>query len=140
MKKKSDDTQINMILKVRAMRVDGLRRLRAMHEAQVNRKSQEIFEHEEALQNAREARVADERRSLEAMVQVDTVKLDSIVSFIKLQQRGVRQLNEIRRDIESAKDGHEHALDVFRDSERKTQKAEKRLIAIEEVVKEQLWK
>lgn len=140
MKNTLEDDQISMILKVRAMRVDGLRRLRAVHEAHVVQKSQEIVDQEQAMHTAQVTRIADERESLAAMLNKETVKVDSIVSFIKLQQRGVRQLNDIRQEIETVKEEHEQAIEVFRESEVNAQKAEKRLIAIEEVIKGQLWK
>ena len=92
------------------------------------------------MHTAQVARVADERASLAAMLNKETVKVDSIVSFIKLQQRGVRQLNDIRQEIETVKEEHEQAIEVFRESEVNAQKAEKRLIAIEEMIKGQLWK
>lgn len=133
MNKSIVDQQVRLILRVRRMRVDGLRKLRAINETRVNQKSQEIVELEDALQIAKDARIADEKQSLESLLNNDSVRLGSLVSFIKLQRRGVRQMNEIRQEIETTKDEHELAVESLQDADLKLQKAEKRLIAIEEV-------
>lgn len=131
--------QINTILKIRKMRVDHMQRQHRQLQNHIDTQSQAMGKAQMQMEEMHRDNVNKERETLTHMIGVDSLKLSSIVDYVKLQQHGVKRLGDAKRDTDLIQQDIEESKDNLAVSGAKLVQAEKKLLGIEEVIKEKLW-
>ncbi|BET27558.1 hypothetical protein EV673_1771 [Limnobacter thiooxidans] len=130
----SIDKDLRSILQIRKMRADSLSRAARAREMERNSMAKDVVDKVQAL-TATEIQVRQlQQERLGELVSGQFVKIDRVEAFSKMQLRGVQQIMDANRDIELAQKRLESSNERLEESMQIAKVAEKKKIAIEEVI------
>ncbi len=121
------------------MRVNNLRSKRNQADAFMHEKGKEVGNAQNKLSDTQQDSIRKEELHLSKMIGPPSVNVGTLVEFIKVQQRGVLELIEAKKDIEAAQELFIDAKKTLNNAELELKASEKKLIGIEEVIKLKLW-
>lgn len=136
----SIEQELRSIEKIRALRVSTLRRKQVLV----------VAEHSRALEQARlaeahmgelETQLANEQKQqLQSLTTSGPVASHHLVAYTKMQQRGVKQIKDAFQSIETAQHETKVVQGRLKEATSDLNKAEKKLIGLQEALGEQWWK
>ena len=130
----SIDKDLRSILQIRKMRADSLSRAARVREMERNSIAKDVVDKVQALSTTEiQVRQLQQER-LRELVSGQFVKIDRVEAFSKMQLRGVQQIMDANRDIELAQKRLESSNERLEESMQIAKVAEKKKIAIEEVI------
>lgn len=140
MKSRTQHSELDQILKIRQMRADSLRRAQMAKQLELNKATQHVVdrqdEHEVVSAEVKQAEVDEINRLMNGQY----VKIQKIEAFTKLQLSGIKKIEDSRFEIEVAHKELARAQEQLEEAVNATRAGEKKLIAIEEFVREKTWK
>lgn len=136
---KNPNRELAAIQQIRKLRVESLRRGQFIKAQERREASDSISNNLNALEALRLSMIAAERETLANLTGQGFVKVDALVGFTKLQQDGVRQVNNQKLTIEESRIRYQQKVIEHEESIAKTMHAEKRLMGLEEILKGKLW-
>lgn len=131
---------LQQIMAIRKLRVDSSRRkqkLKALEQDQAARTIESTQAHFEQME---QRLIQIEVETLQRLTNGNFVKVDQLVSFTKLQQQGIKKIKNIQQSIDQSHQQYESAQLAYQESCLKVNQAEKKLLGIEEVLLQKLWK
>jgi|GEM_PF-6381101 len=134
------DSDLKVVLKIRKMRVDSLRRIQKKREMERIQAAQDVEVRQSNLEDTETQVRAVETERLNSLINGQFVKIDRIEAFSKLQLKGIKQIMDANREIELAQKHFEHSKNVLEESVKAARAGEKKLMAVEEAIRETLWK
>lgn len=134
------DSDLKVILKIRKMRVDSLRRIQKKREMERIQAGQDVEVRQSNLEDTEVQVRAIETERLNSLINGQFVKIDRIEAFSKLQLKGIKQIMDANREIELAQNHFEQSKNALEESVKAARVGEKKLMAIEEAIRETLWK
>lgn len=134
------DSDLKVILKIRKMRVDSLRRIQKKREMERIQAGQDVEVRQSNLEDTEIQVRAVESERLNSLINGQFVKIDRIEAFSKLQLKGIKQIMDANREIELAQNHFEQSKNALEESVKAARAGEKKLMAIEEAIRETLWK
>ena len=134
------EKELKQIKTVRKLRVDSLRRKQLKCALEKTRAAQQIDDSETHYEVVQQELIETERTSLQDLVGGGFVKVDRLVGFTKLQQRGVKKIKDSQKEIELAHLHYKEAQAKYQEASVAANVAEKKLLGLEEVLEHQLWK
>lgn len=134
------DSDLKVVLKIRKMRVDSLRRIQKKREMERIQAAQDVEARQSNLEDTETQVRAVETERLNSLINGQFVKIDRIEAFSKLQLKGIKQIMDANREIELAQKHFEHSTNVLEESVKAARAGEKKLMAVEEAIRETLWK
>jgi hypothetical protein len=133
------EKQLNLLMKIRKMRVENVRREHKSIENHIQSQINEVDKTQRLMEQVHRENIAKEKETLAAMINVESLKLSKVVGFVKLQQHGVKRLGDGKRYTETVQKDIEESKDNLAVCGAKLVQAEKKLLVLEEVVDEKLW-
>lgn len=134
------DSDLKVVLKIRKMRVDSLRRIQKKREMERIQAAQDVEVRQSNLEDTETQVRAVETERLNSLINGQFVKIDRIEAFSKLQLKGIKQIMDANREIELAQKHFEHSKNALEESVKAARAGEKKLMAVEEAIRETLWK
>jgi hypothetical protein len=131
---------IKQIKGIRKLRVDAFKRKLRASEFQATEAYHKVGETEQALEAAKQEAFQKERDLLAGLVNGSYVKIEQVVQFSKTQQYGVQTLKNAKESIEGARKALKVAKEHVEEAKQNALRAEKKMIAIEEVERLKPWK
>ena len=133
------EQQLKLLMKIRKMRVENVRREHKTLENHIQSQINEVDKTQRHMEQVHRENIAKEKETLAAMINVESLKLSKVVGFVKLQQHGVKRLGDGKRYTETVQKDIEESKDNLAVCGAKLVQAEKKLLVLEEVVHEKLW-
>jgi len=130
----SIDKDLRSILQIRKMRADSLSRAARVREMERNSIAKDVVDKVQALSTTEiQVRQLQQER-LGELVSGQFVKIDRVEAFSKMQLKGVQEIMDANRDIELAQKRLESSNERLEESLQTAKVAEKKKIAIQEVI------
>jgi hypothetical protein len=134
------EKQLTQIKTIRKHRVDTLRRAQTLRAMEQTRAARYIGESQAHFEQVELDLIALERESLAGLTGGGFVKVDQLVGFTKLQQKSVKTIKDTQQEINNAHARYAQAQEKYQESCAAVKVAEKKLLGLEEVLEQELWK
>ncbi|HEX5487451.1 MAG TPA: hypothetical protein VFX23_15795 [Limnobacter sp.] len=136
---KKHNREMTTILKVRELRVDSLRRMQLIKAREMQEASDQISSNLSELQDLKHNMIEAEQKTLASLTGQGFVKVDALVGFTKLQQDGVRRVNNQKLTIEESRLKYQQKVEEHQETMAKALHAEKRWMGLQEILKGEPW-
>jgi inorganic pyrophosphatase len=131
---------IQQIMAIRKLRVDSSRRKQKLKALEQDQAARAIESAQAHFEQTEQRLIQIELETLQRLTNGNFVKVDQLVSFTKLQQQGIKKIKNIQQSIDQSHQQYESAQLAYQESCLKVNQAEKKLLGIEEVLLQKLWK
>ena len=131
---------IQQIMAIRKLRVDSSRRKQKLKGLEQDQAARAIESAQAHFEQTEQRLIQIELETLQRLTNGNFVKVDQLVSFTKLQQQGIKKIKNIQQSIDQSHQQYESAQLAYQESCLKVNQAEKKLLGIEEVLLQKLWK
>jgi|OM-RGC.v1.025939504 hypothetical protein len=131
---------IQQIMAIRKLRVDSSRRKQKLKALEQDQAARTIESAQAHFEQTEQRLIQIELETLQRLTNGNFVKVDQLVSFTKLQQQGIKKIKNIQQSIDQSHQQYESAQLAYQESCLKVNQAEKKLLGIEEVLLQKLWK
>lgn len=135
----SVEKELKQIEQIRKLRVDNFRRQQGVVAAERNQAARQIQQAEEAYQSTEIELIGEQKNQLQALKSSSSVKSHEVVAYTKLQLKGVKQIKDAFNHVEDSKAKLKEVQQRLNSSTVELNRAEKKLIGLQEVIKEELW-
>lgn len=136
---KKHNREMATILKVRELRVDSLRRMQLIKAREMQEASDQISSNLSELEDLKHNMIEAEQKTLASLTGQGFVKVDALVGFTKLQQDGVRRVNNQKLTIEESRLKYQQKVEEHQETMAKALHAEKRWMGLQEILKGEPW-
>ncbi len=136
----SIEKELKQIEHIRKLRVDHFRRKQNVVAAERNQAAAQIQNAESSYQQIEVELVQEQKEQLQTLTQSGRVKSHQVLAYTKLQLKGVKQIKDAVEIIETSKTKLKEVNLRLAASNVDLSKAEKKLIGLQEVMKEEFWK
>lgn len=133
------EKELKQIEQIRKLRVDNFRRQQGIVAAERNHAARQIQQAEEAYQSTEIELIGEQKNQLQALKSSSSVKSHEVVAYTKLQLKGVKQIKDAFNHVEDSKAKLKEVQQRLNSSTVELNRAEKKLIGLQEVIKEELW-
>lgn len=137
---KKNDKQLALVKKVRSIRVDHLKRLATELSREANTLKSTLGEAENHLDHTLQSNLRRETQALTVLREKEEVKITEIIDFIKSQQISIKRLGDAQSRIDLVKENLYEKKQVLLEFKEQLTDAEKKLIGLEEFMKNGPWK
>lgn len=134
MKMDSIDKDLKALLRIRQMRSDSLSRAARMREMERNFAAKDVEDKVSGLTTTETHVRQMQHECLTELVNGHFVKIDRVEAFSKMQLQGAKRIMDANREIDLAQKHLEVSKEMLEESLQKSRAAEKRKIAIQEVI------
>lgn len=131
---------MQQIMAIRKLRVDSSRRKQKLKALEQDQAARAIESAQAHFEQTEQRLIQIELETLQRLTNGNFVKVDQLVSFTKLQQQGIKKIKNIQQSIDQSHQQYESAQLAYQESCLKVNQAEKKLLGIEEVLLQKLWK
>lgn len=131
---------IQQIMAIRKLRVDSSRRKQKLKALEQDQAARAIESAQAHFEQTEQRLIQIELETLQRLTNGNFVKVNQLVSFTKLQQQGIKKIKNIQQSIDQSHQQYESAQLAYQESCLKVNQAEKKLLGIEEVLLQKLWK
>lgn len=131
---------LQQIMAIRKLRVDSSRRKQKLKALEQDQAARTIESTQANFEKTEQRLIQIEVETLQRLTNGNFVKVDQLLSFTKLQQQGIKKIKNIQQSIDQSHQQYESAQLAYQESCLKVNQAEKKLLGIEEVLLQKLWK
>lgn len=133
------EKELKQIEQIRKLRVNNFRRKQSLVAAERSQAVEQIQLAEQSYQTTEIELVQEQRTQLQTLKSAGSVKPHEVVAYTKLQLKGVKQIKDAFSEIENSKSKLKEVQQRLNSSTVELNKAEKKLIGLQEVIKEEFW-
>ena len=134
------EKELEQVRQIRSLRVGSLKRKNTQAELAVTKAQQQVQQTEAEILQIQQDIVTLQREGISQLVNGNMVRVEKILNFNAERQKGFERVNQAHSELEKLIENRLQAQSDLTESIKAVTNAEKKLIGIEEVISEKLWK